>query len=370
MKKQLRNNGLIDLSLSDGLNVDKWLFAGILMILTFSVFVVFSASNENAEMIRSHFIKSGVAVCLFVFVSRVNVIYIKQLAPKLYILTVLLLICVSLFGDVRLGARRWLDLGFMSFQPSELAKLTVPMACALVVAYTGVTSKLKNIGLLLLLTAVPCYLILIQPDLGTCLLVAFSGVAILFFSGLPWKMIIGALLGVGGASPLIWEFVLMPYQKERIITVFNPAADPLGSGYHVLQAAAAIGSGGLTGKGWLEGTQTHLGFIPEQHTDFIFAVIGEELGFLGYLTMMFIYLFILLRLAFIMNALTDIYAKAFTGGIMSIMFAYIFVNVGMVSGMLPVVGVPLPLISYGGTATLSLIFSLGLISGYSKQTLI
>lgn len=365
----MKNNGIFDLSMTDGLKVDKWLFCGILMVLTFSVFVVFSASNENAEMIRSHFIKSAVAVCVFVCASRVNVAYVKQMAPKFYVLTVLLLICVCLFGDVRLGARRWLDLGFISFQPSELAKLTVPMACALVVAYSGVTDNLKNIGKLLVIMAIPCYLILIQPDLGTCLLVAFSGLAVLFFSGLPWRMIGGATAAVGLASPLIWEFVLMPYQKERIITVFNPAADPLGSGYHVLQAAAAIGSGGLTGKGWLEGTQAHLGFIPEQHTDFIFAVIGEELGFAGYIVMMLIYLFILLRLAYVMSALTDIYAKAFTGGILSIMFAYIFVNIGMVCGMLPVVGVPLPLISYGGTATLSLVFSLGLISGYSKQML-
>ncbi|KDM91002.1 rod shape-determining protein RodA [Photobacterium galatheae] len=358
---------LFDFSFKDGWKVDGWLFTALIFLLSFSTMIVFSASGENAEMMTSHMIRCLLAIVVFVVASRLNVIFVKQLAAKAFVLTVVLLIAVACFGDLRMGARRWLDLGLMSFQPSELAKLTVPMMCALIVAHMGLANKLRNILLSVLVIVLPSFLVLLQPDLGTAIMIAFSGFAVLFFSGLPMRLIGGGFLVGAAASPILWYHVLRPYQRERIMTVFNPEADPLGAGYHVAQAKAAIGSGGLDGVGWLEGTQTHLGFIPEQHTDFIFAVIGEEFGFIGFAMLMVMYLFLMGRVLSILLKLDDIYAKSFIGGILSILFAYIFVNVGMVIGILPVVGVPLPLISYGGTATLTMTFSLGLVSAYSIQ---
>ena len=360
---------LFDFSFKDGWKVDGWLFAALIFILSFSTIVVFSASGENAQMMTSHITRCLLAIGVFVIASRLNVVYVKQFAAKALVITVILLIAVEFFGDLRMGARRWLDLGFMSFQPSELAKLTVPMMCALIVAHMGLANKVRNILISVGVIVVPSFLVLQQPDLGTAIMIAFSGFAVLFFSGLPMKLIGGGLFVGAAASPILWFHILRPYQRERIMTVFNPDADPLGAGYHVAQAKAAIGSGGFNGSGWLEGTQTHLGFIPEQHTDFIFAVIGEEFGFIGFAILMAMYLFLMGRVLRILLKLDDIYAKSFIGGILSILFAYIFVNIGMVVGLLPVVGVPLPLISYGGTATLTMTFSLGLVSAYSMQKL-
>lgn len=360
---------LLDLSINDGWKVDGLLFAALSLMLSYSIIVVFSASGENAELITSHMTRCLLAIFVFIFASRINVIYVKQLAAKAFVVTVLLLVAVEFFGDLRMGARRWLDLGFMSFQPSELAKLTVPMMCALIVAQMGLANKVRNILISVGVIIVPCFLVLQQPDLGTAIMIGVSGFAVLFFSGLPFRLLLGgAAVGVA-ASPILWYHVLRPYQRERILSVLNPEADPLGAGYHVSQAKAAIGSGGLDGVGWLEGTQTHLGFIPEQHTDFIFAVIGEEFGFFGFLLLMALYVFLIARVFVITIKLDDIYAKSFIGGIVSILSAYIVVNLGMVIGLFPVVGVPLPLISFGGTATLTMAFSLGLVSAYSVQKL-
>lgn len=366
-KNNLQSGAFFDLSFDDGWHIDSWLLVALMMLLSFSTVVVFSASGENAELVKSHVIRCIMAIGVFVFASRINVVYVKELASKAFILTVILLICVDLFGDLRMGARRWLDLGFMSFQPSELAKLTVPMACALVVSKMGLTNNVKNIVLSVGVILLPCFLVVQQPDLGTALMIGFSGISVMFFASLPMKLILGSL-GVGiAASPILWFHGLREYQRERIVAMLNPDADPLGAGYHVAQAKAAIGSGGFDGSGWLQGTQTHLGFIPEQHTDFIFAVIGEEFGFVGFLLLVAMYLFLLGRVLRILLKLDDIYAKSFVGGIMSILWAYIFVNIGMVVGVLPVVGVPLPLISFGGTATITMAFSLGLVSAYSVQ---
>ena len=358
-----------DLSFKNGWKVDGWLFTSLMFILFYSMIIVFSASGESAQLIKSHIIRCLLALFTFTMASRINVVFIKQLATKAFLLTIILLVGVEFFGDIRMGAQRWLNLGFMSFQPSELAKITVPMMCALVVVHMGLADKIKNILLSVAIILVPSFLVLQQPDLGTAIMIAFSGFSVLFFSGLPFRLIAGGFFIGAAASPILWFHVLRPYQRERIMTIFNPDADPLGAGYHVVQAKAAIGSGGLDGVGWLEGTQTHLGFIPEQHTDFIFAAIGEEFGFVGFLILMVMYLFLIGRILYVLINLDDIYGKSFIGGIVSILFAYIFVNIGMVIGILPVVGVPLPLVSYGGTATLTMAFSLGLVSAYSAQRL-
>ncbi|CAH7348354.1 Peptidoglycan glycosyltransferase MrdB [Vibrio chagasii] len=359
----------IDLSLSNGWKVDSWLATSCMMIMCFSVFVVFSASNESSHMITSHIKSNLVALMAFVVVSRVHVTYFKQLSIKFYIAVLILLIMVPLFGDLRMGARRWLDLGFVSFQPSELAKLAVPMACAVIVSRFGLFKNFKNIALGFLVVIAPCALIARQPDLGTALMVAGSGVALMFFAGLSFKLVFGAFALLGAGWPFIWNDLLKGYQKERILSALNPERDPLGAGYHVLQSKAAIGSGGIDGAGWLNGVQTHLGFIPEQHTDFIFSVIGEELGFVGFIILMLLYGSLLVRLGYLVYKLDDLYAKTFTCSVIAIIFTYYFVNIGMVSGILPVVGVPLPLISYGGTATVSLMCSIGVVSAFSTQNL-
>lgn len=361
-------NKIIDVS-TDGLKADKLLLLGLIMIMMVSVVVDFSALNENSSAIASHVMKCCLGVAVFLTLSRVNIVYIKQLSLKFYALTVFLLVLVALVGDVRMGARRWIDLGFMSFQPSEFSKFAVIVAVAYVVSQIGLIKNMRTVGLILAIIGVPCLFILKQPDLGTCVLVATSGIAVMFFAGLPFSYIAAAVGGLALASPVIWEFVLMPYQKQRILTVLNPMLDPRGSGYHILQSQAAIGSGGFSGVGWLNGTQVHLGFVPEQHTDFIFAVIGEEFGFVGWLVIATLFAFLISRMFNIMYKIDDIFAKCVIGGIATILFVYVFVNVGMVVGMLPVVGVPLPFLSCGGTATVSMCACLGIVSAYSSQIL-
>ncbi|CAH7181321.1 Peptidoglycan glycosyltransferase MrdB [Vibrio chagasii] len=367
MKISSSKNRFIDLSLDKGLGVDGWLFSIILALLSFSVIVVFSASGQNTDLVRVHVIKGIIALGMFCVMSRINPSYIKQLSVKLYVLSVFLLLLVDFFGEIRMGAQRWLDLGFMSFQPSELAKLTVPLICAYALSHMGLVSKVRHVCVYLALVAVPCVLILGQPDLGTSIMVAFSGLVVVFFAGVPWMFILAAAGAMLLCAPVIWCYVLREYQRERILTVLNPEADPLGAGYHVIQSKAAIGAGGQSGVGWLEGTQTHLGFIPEQHTDFIFAVIGEELGFTGFLMLICLYMLLIGRMFYIMMKSESSYAKAYIGAIACVVFAYVFVNLGMVTGILPVVGVPLPLVSFGGTATMTLLVSLGIVSAYSVR---
>ena len=257
----------------------------------------------------------------------------------------------------------------MSFQPSEFCKFAVIVAVAYVVSQIGLIKNIRSVGLILAIIGAPCLFILKQPDLGTCILVAASGLSVMFFAGLPFLYIGTAFIGLALSSPIIWEFVLMPYQKQRILTVLNPMLDPRGSGYHILQSKAAIGNGGFSGVGWLNGTQVHLGFVPEQHTDFIFSVIGEEFGFVGWLVVAALFTFVIFRMFNIMYRIDDIYAKCVIGGIATILFVYVFVNVGMVCGMLPVVGVPLPFLSCGGTATVSMCACIGVVSAYSTQIL-
>ncbi|MDK9793262.1 rod shape-determining protein RodA [Vibrio sp. D431a] len=361
-----RNPSFIDFSVKEGWKVDSWLLTACLLIMAFSIFVVFSASNESSTMISSHIVRNVIAVGVFIIVSRIQVTYFKQLSMKFYVVVLILLMLVPLVGDLRMGARRWLDLGFVSFQPSELAKLAVPMACAVIVSRFGLFNNTKNILMGLVIVLAPAALIVRQPDLGTAIMVAGSGLAVMLFSGLSLRLIFGAGGCLIATAPYLWTH-LKPYQQERVLSAFNPERDPLGAGYHVIQSKAAIGSGGSDGVGWLNGVQTHLGFIPEQHTDFIFAVIGEELGFSGFILMMSLYAILFGRLAFLMFKTDDLYAKSFTASVISILFAYLFVNIGMVTGLLPVVGVPLPLISYGGTSTVSIMCGVGIVSAFSAQ---
>jgi rod shape determining protein RodA len=275
---------------------------------------------------------------------------------------VAMLILVWLVGDTGKGAQRWLDLGVVRFQPSELLKLAVPMVLAWLFAQRPLPPTIPQLLVAAAIVLVPVVLIARQPDLGTALLVASAGGLVIFFAGLSWRAIL--LLGglAAALAPLLWA-TMHDYQRQRVLTFLNPERDPLGAGYHIIQSQIAIGSGGLHGKGWLHGTQSHLEFLPERSTDFIFAVLGEEHGLVGILIVLAVYLFIVLRGLYIASQAQDTYGRLLAGGGTMIFFVYLFVNTGMVTGLLPVVGVPLPLISYGGTSMVTIMIGFGMVMG-------
>lgn len=364
----MSSRSFVDLDFSEGLKVDRIILVLVIALFFVGFIAVFSASKENAYILSSHITKSILGVVVFVVISRVNVVYFSQITSKLYVVVLFLLVSVALFGETRMGATRWLDLGLFSFQPSELAKLSIPLMCSLIMFKYGLFNSVRNVGMALAVIAIPSLLILKQPDLGTAIMVAASGGAVMLFGGFSLRLLLGGVVSFAAISPIIWGYVLKPYQKKRIEAVLNPESDPLGAGYHVIQSKAAIGSGGVSGTGWLDGTQTHLGFIPEQHTDFIFSAIAEEFGFIGTCVVFALYLMLMLRLLRLLLTVDSLFGKAFISSVLFTLFAYVFVNIGMVVGALPVVGVPLPLISYGGTATLTLMISLGVVSAFSVQT--
>ena len=283
-----------------------------------------------------------------------------RLAFPLYVLGLLLLAAVALFGDVTHGARRWLDLGIARIQPSELMKIALPLALAWYFDRHEAALRLGNYAMGVVMLLVPVALIARQPDLGTALLITASGCFVLFLAGLSWRIIIGLAVAGAAALPFAWS-ALHDYQRQRILTLFDPMQDPLGTGYHTIQSTIAVGSGGLLGKGWLNGTQTHLDFIPERTTDFIFAVYSEEFGLLGNFVLLALFLLVIGRGMLITANAPTLFTRLLAGAITLTFFTYVFVNMGMVSGILPVVGVPLPLVSYGGTALVSICLGLGIL---------
>lgn len=313
------------------------------------------------------FTRLGIALGVMLFMAQVPPMAYRRLSVYAYLLGLGMLVAVLLFGDMGKGAQRWLDLKFIRFQPSELMKLAVPMMVAWYISKFTLPPKLVHIVSGFVLVVVPTLLIAKQPDLGTSLLIASSGIFAIFLAGMSWRLI-GVLGALAGAfAPIMWFFLMQDYQKQRVITFLNPESDPLGAGYHIIQSKIAIGSGGLEGKGWLQGTQSQLEFLPERHTDFIFAVFSEEFGLMGVLLLLAIYLFIIIRGLIIANRAQDAYSKLLAGSITLTFFVYVFVNMGMVSGLLPVVGVPLPLISYGGTSMVTLMAGFGILMAIGTQ---
>jgi rod shape determining protein RodA len=340
--------------------IDNFLFGCALALVGVGLVTLFSAADQSVARVTTQLVSLGFALTLMWILANIPPQTLARAALPLYVLGVLLLVGVALFGVVVNGSRRWLSLGFIRVQPSELMKIALPLMLAWYFQKFEGRINWKDFGLAAVLIVVPVLLIKRQPDLGTALLLSASGFYVLFLAGLSWKVIIG--LGVAGAAagPFLWGH-LHDYQRERILTFIDPGRDPLGAGYHSTQASIAIGSGGVIGKGWLNGTQTHLDFLPERHTDFIFAVFGEEFGLIGNGLLLVLYILLIGRAMVITANASTLFARLLAGSITLMLFTYAFVNMGMVSGLLPVVGVPLPLVSYGGTALVSLFIGLGVL---------
>jgi len=341
--------------------IDIPLTIGLMILCSASLLILWSAGGENSRLIVSQSVRMGVAVVVMFAIAQVRPETLLRVAPVLFGIGLIMLVLVLVIGHTGKGAQRWLNLGFMRFQPSELMKIAVPMMVAWVLTRKSLPPSNFNLVMAALVLAAPAALILKQPDLGTTILILMSGGLIIFLAGFAWKFIGVLLAMMVVAVPLAYHFMLHPYQQRRIQTLFNPWEDPLGAGYHIIQSMIAIGSGGAQGKGWLEGSQSQLEFIPERHTDFIFSVFAEEHGFIGFVLLLVLYLLITGRGLYIAYYTKDTFSRLVAGSLSMTFFFYVFVNIGMVSGMLPVVGVPLPLISYGGTSMVTLMAGFGIL---------
>lgn len=341
-------------------NVDGFLLGIALCIAGLGLGVLYSATDQNFSRFLAQLVNLGVALSAMWGVAKLSPQTLKRFAVPLYLAGLALLIGVALFGDVVNGARRWLHIGVTRIQPSELMKIALPLMLAWYFEKHEASLRLRDFAVAALLIGLPMLLIARQPDLGTALLIAAAGAYVLYLAGLSWKIIAALAAGVGASLPLLWP-LLHDYQRERILTLFDPMRDPLGAGYHIIQSSIAIGSGGVLGKGWMQGTQAHLDFLPERHTDFIFAVYAEEFGLLGNVVLLLLYALLILRGLFITANASTLFGRLLAGAISLMFFTYAFVNMGMVSGILPVVGVPLPLVSYGGTALVTLFLGIGIL---------
>ncbi|PVZ85946.1 rod shape-determining protein RodA [Serratia sp. S1B] len=343
------------------IHIDPLLLLFILALLVYSACVIWSASGQDMGMMERKVGQILMGLVIMGIMAQIPPRVYENWALYLYIFSVILLVLVDAFGQISKGAQRWLDLGFLRFQPSEIAKIAVPLMVARFMNRDVCPPSLKHTAIALVLIFLPTLLVAAQPDLGTSILIAASGLFVLFLSGMSWKLIGVAVVLVGAFIPVLWFFLMHDYQRDRVMMLLDPESDPLGAGYHIIQSKIAIGSGGLFGKGWLHGTQSQLEFLPERHTDFIFAVLAEELGLIGVLVLLALYLLVIIRGLVIAAQAQTTFGRVMVGGLMLILFVYVFVNIGMVSGILPVVGVPLPLVSYGGSALIVLMAGFGIV---------
>lgn len=346
--------------------IDTPLFALSLALAAIGLAALYSASYENAERVTAQLGNLGVALAVMWGVAQVPPQTLARLAVPAYVLGLALLLGVAAFGEVVNGARRWLNLGLLRFQPSEMMKIAVPMMLAWYFHRREGSIRLRDFALAALLLAVPVALVARQPDLGTALLVAAAGFYVIFFAGISWKLLAGAAVVALASLPPLWG-MLHDYQRRRVLTLLDPSTDPLGSGYHIIQSTIAVGSGGIAGKGWLNGSQTHLEFIPERHTDFIFAVFSEEFGLVGNIVLIALYAVLIARGLAIAAGAATLFGRLLAGAVTMIFFTYAFVNMGMVAGILPVVGVPLPFVSYGGTALMTLFTGIGILMSIHRH---
>jgi rod shape determining protein RodA len=340
-------------------HMDWWLLLIMAGILGMGFVTLYSAAYDMPSRFNDQIRNLAVAIAVMWFVAQVPPALISRFAVPIYLAGVALLIAVAVFGIVKKGARRWVNIGIV-IQPSEIMKIAMPLMLAWYFHQREMFLKWSDYLVGTVILAVPVLLVARQPDLGTAILVLSSGLYVIFFAGLPWKVIAALGVAAAGSMPLLWG-VMHDYQRQRVLTLLDPSSDPLGKGFHIIQSTIAIGSGGTTGKGWLNGTQTHLEFIPERHTDFILAVYSEEFGLVGNLVLLLLYTLLIWRGFVIASNAPSLFGRLTAGAITMIFFTYAFVNMGMVSGILPVVGVPLPFMSYGGTALVTLCLGVGIL---------
>ena len=349
------------------IHLDGPLLLALFALMAIGLVTIYSAGGQDIALVKKQMIRLGVAFVAMIIVAQIPPLAYRRLSIYFYAVGVLLLIAVLVIGVTGKGAQRWLDLGFFRFQPSEVMKLAVPMMVAWYISRYTLPPKTHRVAIAFTIVIIPTLLIARQPDLGTSLLIASSGVFAIFLAGLRWKLMSFLALFGSAFAPVLWIFLMKDYQKQRVLTFLNPESDPLGSGYHIIQSKIAIGSGGLEGKGWLQGTQSQLEFLPERHTDFIFSVFSEEFGFIGVVVLLLLYGFIVVRGMIIATRAQEAYSKLLAGSITLTFFVYVFVNMGMVSGILPVVGVPLPLVSYGGTSMVTILTGFGILMAIATQ---
>jgi len=342
-------------------HVDLPLLLALLLLAGVGLIALYSASEQNTDVVLRQVMRLFIAFALMIAVAQLRPETIQHWSPWLYGLGMVMLIAVLILGVIGKGAQRWLNFGLFTFQPSELMKLALPMIIAWYFAEHSVPPRFSRILIALVILLVPTLLVAKQPDLGTALVLAASGFFVLFLAGLRWRVIIITCILLIPLAWLAWQYGMHDYQRNRVLMFLNPEIDPLGAGYHIIQSTIAIGSGGMYGKGWLNGTQSHLDFLPERKTDFIFPVFSEEFGFIGSLLLLAIYAAIIIRGLMIAIQAQDTYTRLLAGSITLTFFIYVFINIGMVSGLLPVVGIPLPLVSYGGTSMVTLMTGFGIL---------
>jgi rod shape determining protein RodA len=352
------------------LKIDGPLAVGLALIAVYGLIVLYSASGQSIDTVIRTVMRLILGTVAMLLLARVNPNFLRRATPWLYAFGVFLLLIVAAMGHVRLGAQRWLNLGLFRFQPSELMKLAVPMTCAWYLHERPLPPTWLSLGAMAGLILLPVALVAMQPDLGTAALIAVAGALVIVLGGLRARVMVALLLLFGVCAWFGWSF-MHDYQRKRVLTLLNPQTDPLGAGYHIIQSQIAIGSGGVFGKGWMNGSQAQLEFLPERSTDFIFAVIGEEFGLLGLLLLLLLYLFVVGRSIYLATQTQDTFARLLAGSLALTFFVYVLINAGMVTGLLPVVGVPLPLVSYGGSSVVTLLAGFGILMAlYSRRKLV
>ena len=352
------------------LKIDGPLAVGLALIAVYGLIVLYSASGQSIDTVIRTVMRLILGTVAMLLLARVNPNFLRRATPWLYAFGVFLLLIVAAMGHVRLGAQRWLNLGLFRFQPSELMKLAVPMTCAWYLHERPLPPSWLSLGAMAGLILLPVALVAMQPDLGTAALIAVAGALVIVLGGLRARVMVALLLLFAVCAWFGWSF-MHDYQRKRVLTLLNPQTDPLGAGYHIIQSQIAIGSGGVFGKGWMNGSQAQLEFLPERSTDFIFAVIGEEFGLLGLLLLLLLYLFVVGRSIYLATQTQDTFARLLAGSLALTFFVYVLINAGMVTGLLPVVGVPLPLVSYGGSQVVTLLAGFGILMAlYSRRKLV
>jgi rod shape determining protein RodA len=341
-------------------HIDATLLSFLLLLCAAGLIILYSASNQRVHSIEFQVFRLFLAFIVMFMIAQIPPTSLQRWAPWIYIIGLIMLFLVLVIGHIGKGGQRWLSLGIIRIQPAEIMKLAIPLVLAWYYHKVNLPITAKSVFIALLIILIPALLTAKQPDLGTAILLTIAGASVLFLAGLSWQFMLVSLTGIAACIPFVW-YLMYDYQRQRVLTFLNPENDALGKGYHIIQSKIAIGSGGIFGKGWLNGTQSNLHFLPEHATDFIFAVCGEEFGFVGSMILIFLYLLIVFRGLYITVNAQDTFSRLVAGSITLTFFISFFINMGMVTGILPVVGIPLPLVSYGGSSMMTVMASFGIL---------